>query len=171
MEREIKRKLKHHTGLYCALQAIQFSSLGVVIPVLTLFFLDRGLNLAQVGFVMAVSSATILLMELPTGGLADSFGRKRLFLLARSLKIVSLLFFLIMHSVPGFVLGTFLWGMSRALGSGTMGAWFVDEHKRIASSAPLQASLAKVETAVLLSLGFSTLFGGFCRIWGREAGS
>lgn len=160
MEREVARKIRQHTALYCFIQALQFSALGLIIPILTLFFIDRGLDLAIIGIVMAVSSATILIMELPTGGMADSLGRKRLYLVARCIKIISFSFFLIIHSLAGFMLGAFLWGFSRALGSGTMGAWFVDEHKQISLEAPLQASLAKVNTAVLLSLGISTIFGG-----------
>jgi len=37
---------------------------------------DRGLTLAQVGMVSATQSIVVLLLELPTGGLADAVGRR-----------------------------------------------------------------------------------------------
>ena len=42
----------------------------------------RGMSVAQLGLMMAMYSATIVLLEVPTGGLADSWGRRRVALLA-----------------------------------------------------------------------------------------
>jgi MFS family permease len=45
------------------------------IALLVLFAQSRGLDLFQVGIVMGLYSLTIVLLELPTGGLADAIGR------------------------------------------------------------------------------------------------
>ena len=43
---------------------------------------SRGLNLSQIGILLGIYSLTIVLLEVPTGGLADAVGRKPVALLA-----------------------------------------------------------------------------------------
>ena len=54
----------------------------------------RGLDLLQVGILMGSYSLTIVLLEVPTGGLADAIGRKRVAIVAYSLITVSSVVFL-----------------------------------------------------------------------------
>ena len=49
-------------------------AMGIIIPIMTLFLLEKGLTLLQIGIAFAVYSAATVLLELPTGGLADSIG-------------------------------------------------------------------------------------------------
>jgi MFS family permease len=47
-------------------------------PVFTILFLDFGLSMAQFALLNAIWAATIVLVEVPSGALADILGRKRL---------------------------------------------------------------------------------------------
>jgi DHA1 family quinolone resistance protein-like MFS transporter len=51
--------------------------IGIIFPVLSLAIIEKGLDYFQLGILMAVYSGVTVLLELPTGGLADSIGRKR----------------------------------------------------------------------------------------------
>ena len=55
---------------------------GLMFPVLILIILGKGLSILEAGTILAAYSGTTLLLELPTGGLADSIGRKRVYLLS-----------------------------------------------------------------------------------------
>ncbi len=49
---------------------------GLFIPVLVLLLLDRGVSLPAVAALGVAYSVTIMVLELPTGGLADVVGRR-----------------------------------------------------------------------------------------------
>lgn len=119
----------------------------------------RGLDLLQVGIVMGLYSLTIVLLEVPTGGLADTIGRKRVTILAYSIILLSGLVLLGAFTFPVFLFGFMLNGVGRALSSGALDAWFVDALKAIDPEIDLQPVLAKVGTFTLLSLGLGTLGG------------
>jgi MFS family permease len=59
-------------------------------PVFSILFLDFGLTLAQFAILNAVWAATIVLCEVPSGALADSFGRRNLLVLAGGLMVVEI---------------------------------------------------------------------------------
>lgn len=93
-------------------------------PVFSILFLDYGLTLSQFAILNAVWAATIVLCEVPSGALADTFGRRRLLVLAGSLMVaeialwafvprgdLNLLFWV-------FVLNRILSGMAEAAASG-----------------------------------------------------
>ncbi len=164
MERLDKNlELRPLVMLFGALEVLKYMALGFQIPILTLFLLSRGISLSQVAVVMAAMSVTVMVLELPTGGLADGIGRKRVYLISRVLKMMTLGVFLFAQTLPALVGGTVLMGMSRALGSGSLDAWFVDEYHRregAVAESGLQGSLARVNTALLLGLGGGTLLGG-----------
>ena len=60
-------------------------------PVFTIMFLDFGLTIAQFAFLNAVWAATIVIMEVPSGALADIWGRRNLLIGASVLMIVEML--------------------------------------------------------------------------------
>ena len=61
---------------YAGLSFLQWLPVGLTMVPMVLLLLERGLTLAEVGALGLVSSLTLALAELPTGGLADSLGRR-----------------------------------------------------------------------------------------------
>ncbi|MGB7876461.1 MAG: MFS transporter, partial [Anaerolineales bacterium] len=141
--------------------AISLFWLATALPIalLVLFAQARGLDLFQVGIVMGLYSLTIVLLEVPTGGLADTIGRKRVSILAYSTILLSGLVLLGAFTFPVFLFGFMLNGVGRALSSGALDAWFVDALKVADPDIDLQPAFAKVGTYSLLSLGVGTLAG------------
>jgi MFS family permease len=121
---------------------------------------SRGLSLTQIGVVMGAYSLVIVLLEVPTGGLADAVGRKRVALLAHALAAVSSLALLFAFSFPAFLGAMLLYGVSRALSSGALDAWYVDALRAADPGIDLQPALAAIETVTLLALGLGALIGG-----------
>jgi MFS family permease len=59
-------------------------------PVFTILFLDFGLTLSQFAVLNAVWAAAIVLLEVPSGALADTIGRRNLLVFAGSLMVVEI---------------------------------------------------------------------------------
>lgn len=60
-------------------------------PVFTILFLDMGLSLEQFALLNVIWAATIVLLEVPSGAFADTFGRKNLLVLAGVCMVVEML--------------------------------------------------------------------------------
>jgi len=59
-------------------------------PVFTILFLDFGLTLEQFALLNAAWAAAIVLLEVPSGALADTFGRRNLLILAGTLMVIEI---------------------------------------------------------------------------------
>lgn len=91
-------------------------------PVLGVLFLDLGLTLEQYALLNTVWAATILLLELPSGALADLIGRKAMVVLAGVLMVAEMSVFSFAPAgtwlFPLLVLNRILSGAAEACASG-----------------------------------------------------
>jgi MFS family permease len=122
---------------------------------------SRGINLFEIGLLMGGYSLAVVLLEVPTGGLADALGRKRVTLLAYAFMLLSGGVFLFAFSFPAFLLAWLLAGLARALSSGALDAWFVDSVQAAEPGIDIQPSLAHAGTFSTLALGGGTLLAGW----------
>jgi MFS family permease len=146
---------------YFLITAITWFSVAIPLPIFVLYMQARGIDLFQLGIIMGLYSLVIVLLELPTGGLADAIGRKTVALLANGFALVSGVVMFISFSFWGFLLAMLLNGIGRALSSGALDAWYVDSLQEAEPDVDLQPALAQAGTVALLSLGLGTLAGGF----------
>jgi DHA1 family quinolone resistance protein-like MFS transporter len=153
------RSVKEIQRIYYLVISLFWLATALPISLLVLFAQTRGLDLFQVGIVMGLYSLTIVVLEVPTGGLADTIGRKRVAILAYSVTLLSGIVLLGAFSFSIFLFGFMLSGVGRALSSGALDAWFVDALKSADPDVDLQPAFAKVGTFSLLSLGVGTLGG------------
>lgn len=150
---------------FLLLTALRWLPTGLVIPVMALLPLHRGMTVAEMGAALAVQGIVVLCLELPTGGLADTLGRRPLFALAAALALSSYLAFAVAGTPLTLALAAALSGIFRALDSGALNAWFVDQvhastaaedHDRSVTSGLGAASGAiggSIATGSLLSAG------------------
>ena len=153
------RSVKDIQRIYHSVISLFWLATSLPMALLVLLAQARGIDLFQVGITMGLYSLTIVLLEVPTGGLADALGRKRVAILAYSIILVSGIVLLGAFTFPIFLVGFMLNGVGRALSSGALDAWFVDALKAADPDIDLQPALAKVGTFSLLSLGVGTLGG------------
>lgn len=141
-------------------QSFHWFMTGLMIPILTLLLLKKGLDLFQIGIALGLYSGFVILFELPTGGLADSIGRKRVYLISLVASLIAMTFLLFAQSFISLSTGFVFMGIARALSSGTMDAWFVDEFRKNDINGNLQAAFAKVGIFIPLGLGAGAILGG-----------
>jgi len=125
----------------------------------------RGMSLTQIGLLTALYAATIVLLEVPTGGLADAWGRARVAFLAEAITLVGWIVFLFSFSLPMFVAAFLLNGVGRALASGSLDAWFVDGLLAVDPNVDLHPRLSRAGAVTLLALGLGTVTGGAIAGW------
>lgn len=146
--------------VYILNQMVHWFIVGITLPVLVLYITDRGLDLFQAGMVLSIYSGTVILLELPTGGLSDSIGRKKVYLYSLAFSLISGSVLLFAQGLPLFLLGFVLYGTARALSSGSMDAWFVDEFTARNPGGDLQKALATANVFIPLGIGAGSLLGG-----------
>ncbi len=93
-------------------------------PVFTILFLDFGLSLEQFALLNAAWAASIVLLEVPSGALADTIGRRNLLVAAGALMVVEMLLLCLAprgHAdllFPVFLANRILSGAAEAAASG-----------------------------------------------------
>ncbi|MEA2022667.1 MAG: MFS transporter [Actinomycetota bacterium] len=144
------------TRIFWFLTLTRWLPVGFLLPVLVLTQVERGLGLAEIGFVFTVYGLTTVLLELPTGGIADSFGRRPVLIVAAVLQAAMALIWFASDSYALFVVAAVVGGISRALSSGPLEAWYVDTIHKVESDAPIRSGLAGGEVAGALGLAFGS---------------
>jgi MFS family permease len=146
---------------YLTLSGLRWFSSGLMFPVLVLLFTDRGLALPTAGLMVALYSATVIVLELPTGGLADQIGRRRTMLLAGALSVVSLTGLALAQTWWQFAAAAVVMGCGRALGSGPLEAWYVDTVHAADPDAVLRTGISRGWAVEALGLGLAATLGGW----------
>jgi MFS family permease len=91
-----------------------------------LYLASRGMSLVQIGLIESVFHGTSLLMEVPTGIVADRFGRKTSRLLGRLMAMIGSILMISSSSFWGFVLAFVFIALSYNLESGAGDALVYD---------------------------------------------
>jgi len=88
-------------------------------PFIILFFLQQGLSFTQIGFLIAFRELFINLMEIPSGAVADLFGRRRSMILAFVSYIISFIIFGLSQDYWHFFIAMFFFAVGEAFRTGT----------------------------------------------------
>ncbi len=143
---------------FVLLTALRWLPVGFVAPVTVLLAASRGLSPVEVGLAFSAHGLVVVLLELPTGGLADTLGRRPVLLLSSACSLVGLLVLAAAHSVVGFAVAYAVIGVGRALDSGPLESWFVDA--AAATGTDPTRGLSRGGVADGLSLALGAVVGG-----------
>ncbi|MFC1907717.1 MFS transporter, partial [Chloroflexota bacterium] len=88
-------------------------------PFIILFFLQQGLSFTQIGFLIAFRELFIDLMEIPSGAVADLFGRRRSMILSFVSYIISFAIFGFSQDYWHFFTAMFFFAIGEAFRTGT----------------------------------------------------
>lgn len=155
---------------YLVLLALRWLPVGLTIPIGVLLALDRGLTVAETGLAFSLQGFVVLVLELPTGGLADSWGRRPTLILAESVSVVSITVLTVADSVAEFAVFAMLQGVYRALDSGPLESWYVDARLAADPNAKLERGLSAGGTVIGLTIGAGALATGGLVAWVRLPG-
>ena len=95
-------------------------------PFIILFFLQRGLSFTEIGLLIGFRELSINLMEVPSGAVADLFGRRRSMMLSFLAYIMSFAVFGFGHSYPVFMGAMFFFAVGEAFRTGTHKAMILE---------------------------------------------
>ena len=121
---------------------------------------NRGVTLGEIGLFYGLYAIIVAFLEVPSGMLADLWGRKPVALLGYALATAAQLALFFAFTPALLLLWALLSGSGRALTSGALEAWFVDAVEEAAPGTEMQPLFAKAETVELLALTLGTLIGG-----------
>ena len=140
-----------------ALMSLHFFG-AVLIP----FFQDWGqLTFAQIMILESIFMGGIFVFEIPTGTIADKFGRKKSLIWAFVINIIAILIYSSAPLFWVFALGELVWGIAAALFSGAYEAMVYDtllEMNQEQKSKRLFSRLASIGLAVMMAGSISGSF-------------
>jgi MFS family permease len=145
---------------YLILTALRWIPSGLLFPVYVMLPLSRGLTLSELGLAAAMQGLVVFALELPTGGLADSVGRRPVLALSNVVVIVSIGLFLVAQSFAGFAIAFALMGVYRALDSGPLDAWYVDTARAADPDAPIGKGMSAHGTVLGVAIAVGSLASG-----------
>ncbi|ETK31967.1 MFS transporter, partial [Microbispora sp. ATCC PTA-5024] len=148
-------------GRYAAIEFLTWLPPGLMMAPMVLLMAARGLSVAEIGLVSAAYSVTIVVLELPTGGLADVLGRRAVLAASAATSVAALVVMATATTAWLFLVSSLLKGVARALSSGPAQAWYVDRlHDAEGPSADLKPGLAAGGAAGSAALAIGTVIGG-----------
>lgn len=145
---------------YYLTQGLLWLATALPAALLVLLAQNRGITLGQIGLLFGTYALTAALCEVPSGMLADAWGRKPTTLLAYTLMIAAQMLLIWAFSLPLLLVWALLYGVGRAFISGALEAWFVDAVEQAAPGTNVQPLFAKAGTVELFALTVGTLSGG-----------
>lgn len=101
----------------------------LIFPIYMVMFSDLGLSSTQIASLLIINSVATLVLELPSGVLADKISRKTVIILGQLAKTFGFAIWIFFPTYIGFAIGMVLWGVRSALNSGTFSAFVYDELK------------------------------------------
>src|SRR5262249_32782340 len=136
------------------LYRLSWSALG---PTYAMFLIGRGLDLVHVNLVLAVYLLVTCLFEVPTGAVADVFGRKGSFILSCLIRAMAFGRDYLSNSFAEFLVAEFIDAIGTTLATGAFDAWAVDGMREEGDQRQPDRVFAR---AMMLSQAFA-IVGGF----------
>lgn len=143
-------------GLYA------YTCLGHLIPLYPLYgllFADSGLDVAQISSLFALWSLTGIVLEVPSGVVADAVSRRTLLVLAPLLSGAGFALWTWAPSYPAFAVGFVLWGAQGALRSGALEALVYEELARGGAAERYATCIGRAATAEAVAVAVATAAG------------
>lgn len=120
----------------------------------------KGMNLAEIGLIEGIFHVTGFLSEIPTGALADLFGRRKIMIIGRLTSLISAIIMLFSNSFLGFAIGFILSAWGYNLNSGSEEALVYDSLKVLKREEEYLKINGKINLIIEVSQGLAVFIGG-----------
>jgi len=147
--------------VYSVLYFLNYFLSGLLIPVLSLLLIEKGASLSNLSIILGLYALTVVLLELPTGIMADIFGRKKTFCMSLIISAISFIVILLGRGFPILCIGMILYGFNRALASGSFDALFIDYYIDTFGKEKLHNITTHLSVLEALGLSAGAISGGF----------
>ena len=150
---------------YLVLTLLSTLSASFIWGINTLFLLDAGLNNTQAFTANAFFTVGQVVFEVPTGVIADTWGRRASYLLGAGTLLVSTLLYLLMWQLEGpfwgWAASSILIGLGFTFFSGAVEAWLVDALNATGFDGDLESVFAKGQSTAGVAMLTGSVAGGF----------
>lgn len=107
-----------------------FKNLQFFEPFIYIIFIAWGYSLFQIGILMFIRESITYILEIPSGILADNYGKKTELLLCFTFYIISFIFYFLGPNYAILIFGSIFYGLGEAFRSGTHKAMEMDWMER-----------------------------------------
>ncbi len=145
-------------GLYCACQF--FEGFALIYPAYLVLLRRDGLSIATISVLLACATLPAILLELPSGALADRFGRRPLIVFGLALKA----FGIALWGLGGFsayAAGFVCWGAQEALCSGAQEALLYDALKQSGFQSDYAKAAGYARASSFVAIASAMALGGY----------
>lgn len=155
---------------YLAVLSFRWIPLGLLLPIFVVLMLDAGLSFAAIGAALALQSVTALLLEVPAGVAADRWGQRPVLLAGSAIRVAGLVVLVHASSFEAFALAWAAEGAARALDSGCLDAWYVNEMGPERSSNVVARTFSLGGTVIGLSVAAGSALTAVIGVLAEQAG-
>lgn len=136
-----------------------FSSLVPAYVIERLYWEQRGMSIQEVIYAEIIYALTIVLLEVPSGVMADKWGRKRMLVLGAALGCAEFLLLIFANEFWHFALVVFLAGISRSASSGAENALLYDSLQLEGKASLFEQRLGRLNACDFVSAMLAALCG------------
>ena len=130
-----------------------------------LFWEQRGMTIQMVVYTEIIYAVTVVLLEIPTGIIADKWGRKRLIIVDAFLGCCELLILIYATGFRHFAAAIFLAGIGRAAGSGSENALLYDSLLSNGEEQSFEKCLGRLNALDFIAAIVAALSGSLMAGW------
>lgn len=126
-------------------------------PLYAVLFADSGLSAGEIAGLLAFWTVTGLLLEVPSGALADTVSRRALLIFGTTARAAGFTLWVLWPTWLGFAIGFLLWSVESSLNSGTAQALLYDELAALGAEQNYQRWSSRAHTAAVAAQLVATL--------------
>ena len=156
---------KQVQNTYLGLTLLSTLAASFIWGINTLFLLDAGLSNTEAFAANAFFTVGQVLFEVPTGVVADTWGRRASYLLGALTLLISTLLYLLMWNIQApfwaWALSSASIGLGFTFFSGAVEAWLVDALKFSKYEGPLESMFAKGQVITGIAMLTGSVAGGY----------
>lgn len=151
------RRVSRTVALYCASQF--FEGFALIYPAYLVLFRRQGLSIASISVLLACATIPVILLEVPSGVLADRFGRRLLIVSGLLLKAGGFALWGL-GGFASYAAGFVLWGAQEAFCSGAQEALLYDALKQAGAQASYARAAGYARASSLVATALAMALGG-----------
>lgn len=116
-------KNKEEPAIYAILSLLNNSAFALISPIYVLFLSNAGLNAKEITAVSTMFMLSVFFLEIPTGTIADAYGRKVSTVVGWLFRSLSFFLYYFAGSFPVFLFAEFIGAIGQACVSGAFTSW------------------------------------------------
>jgi MFS family permease len=138
-----------------------FIAIDLWMPIWVLLLLSRGISFAEIAVVDGFHRLATILLEIPTGVVADRFGHRLSVILGSLSFAAALAVFVVAHDFKTLLVSWLLWSLAAALRSGADEAFLYESLRAGGLEREYRKHYGRAQTIALLSTAVGSLAAGF----------